>query len=237
MMIEYDTYWKSHHSDFCITLPVTAIWSRLDLFREDLHAKRVLHVGCTDWPFTEEKLKKGELLHQMFADLTPELYGLDIENTAIHMMRDHGIPNLFCEDICNISDNEALHEKKFDCIIISEVLEHLLNPGLALSSIKRYIMSTNPSCEIIFTVPNYQNFHFQILLGLRGKECVHPDHKYYFSYRTFRTLVEQCGFQVTDFHYIIYTERSRRLGGIPLKAVSRFFPALAPHLYFKCKIC
>jgi len=207
----------------------------MDLFRAVLPGKKVLHVGCTDWPFTKEKLRNGELLHQRFGDLTADLYGLDIEGSGIEMMQDQGIKNLFVQDICSICENESLMGIKFDCIVISEVIEHLTSPGQALSSIREYVTWTNPECEIIFTVPNYQNFLYQIRLGLQGKECVHPDHKFYFSYRTFRTLLEQSGFRITGFHFIIYTERSNRFGGIPLKIVSRFFPALAPHLYFTCR--
>ena len=235
-MTDYDDYWNIHSRDFCINLPHTGICSRMDLFRTALPGKKILHVGCTDWPFTGEKLRNGELLHQMFGELTSDLYGLDIECNGIGMMRREGIRNLFVQDICSICENESLIGKKFDCIVISEVIEHLVNPGQALASIREFVSRTNPACEIIFTVPNYQNFLSPINLGLRGKECVHPDHMYYFSYRTFRTLLEQCGFRVTDFHFIIYTERSGRYGGIPLKVVSRFFSALAPHLYFTCRM-
>lgn len=230
-----DDYWNIHSKDFCITLPHTGIRSRMDLFRATLPGKKVLHVGCTDWPFTMEKLKTGELLHQMFGELTSDLYGLDIESPAIEMMQHEGIQNLFVWDICRICENESLMRTKFDYIVISEVIEHLVNPGQALTSIRKFVSKTNPAAEIIFTVPNYQNFFSPIFLGLWGKECVHPDHKYYFSYRTFRTLLEQCGFRVKDFHFIIYTERSNRYRGIPLKIASRFFPALAPHLYFTCQ--
>jgi len=235
-MTDYNDYWDIHSKDFCINLPKTSISSRMDLFRAVLPGKKVLHVGCTDWPFTNEKIRNGELLHQMFAEITTDLYGLDIEAPAIEIMQQKGIPNLVALDICSICTNDFLMGKNFDYIVISEVIEHLANPGQALSSIHEFVSRTNPVCKIIFTVPNYQNFLIQIILGLQGKECVHPDHKYYFSYRTFRTLLEHCGFHVTDFQFIIYTERSHRLGGIPLKTASRFFPALAPHLYFVCSI-
>jgi 2-polyprenyl-3-methyl-5-hydroxy-6-metoxy-1,4-benzoquinol methylase len=235
-MTDYDDYWNTHNRDFCINLPQTGICSRMDLFRRDLIGKRVLHVGCTDWPFTKEKLLCGELLHQILAGICSELHGMDIEKDAIEMMQQSGIPNLNIVSIYNLSEAPPFIEKKFDAVVVSEVIEHLANPGLALGAIRDFILKTNSQCEVIFTIPNYQNFFINILVGLRSKECVHYDHKYYFSYRTFRALLEACSFEVIDFSFILYTEGSQKFGGIKLKTVSRLLPALAPHLYFRCTV-
>ena len=235
-MTDYDDYWNIHSRDFCINLPPPESAAAWIYFVQPSRGKKscMLDVRTGRSPGKNSGMANSST--RCLEELTSDLYGLDIECNGIGMMRREGIRNLFVQDICSICENESLIGKKFDCIVISEVIEHLVNPGQALASIREFVSRTNPACEIIFTVPNYQNFLSPINLGLRGKECVHPDHMYYFSYRTFRTLLEQCGFRVTDFHFIIYTERSGRYGGIPLKVVSRFFSALAPHLYFTCRM-
>ncbi len=234
-MEEYNQYWEQHKKDSCIDLPKRGIKSRLDIFKEYLINKNVLHIGCSDWPDTEEKINKKELLHQYLENITAGLYGIDVDEEGIMTMQKSGFRYVFIGDIYNIHNDKNLSNKKFDVLLISEVMEHLTNPGLALESVKRYILKTNPRCEVIFTVPNYHNFWRNIVLGLKCKEVVHFDHKYYFSYRTFRALIESYNFQVDDFYFVLYGKYPQTIKGqIYLKLLSKISPCIATYLYFKC---
>ena len=57
---------------------------------------------------------------------------------------------------------------------------------------------------IITTINAYSALRFATY-ALRGKggtnEPVHPDHVYYFSYKTLKLLVERAGFRVRDFYF------------------------------------
>jgi len=234
-MEEYNRYWEDHKKDYSINLPKKGIQSRLVLFEKDLRNKRVLHLGCSDWPDTEDKTKNKTLLHQYISGFTQELYGIDYCEESIKIMKDGGIKDVFVGDIYNLHNDENVLNKKFDVLVISEIIEHLVNPGLALESIEKYILKTNSDCEVIFTVPNYHNFFFSFMSGLRGKEAVHYDHKFYFSYRTFRGLLENYMYKVEDFHFVTYGKGLKTLKGkILLKTLLRFFYGMAPYLYFKC---
>jgi len=236
-MEKFNKYWQEHKNDYSLDLPKRGIRSRLILFRKHLKDKRVLHIGCSDWPDTEEKIKDKTLLHQYLADFAKELYGMDYSQESVDIMQKSGIKNVFKGDIYHLHNDINFIDKKFDVLVISEVVEHLLNPGLALGSIKEYILKTNPNCEVIFTVPNYHNFFFSFLSGLRGKEIVHPDHKFYFSYRTFRNLLENYNFKVNDFYFATYGQGIATLKGkILSKTILPFFQFTAPYLYFKCYI-
>jgi hypothetical protein len=230
-------YWEGHKNDNCLKLPAGGIQSRIVLFEKHLKGKRVLHLGCSDWPYTEEKTKNKKLLHQYISGFTKELYGIDSCLESINIMRKNGIKDVFVGDIYNLYNDENIINKKFDVLVVSEIIEHLVNPGLALESVKKYILKTNPKCEIIFTVPNYHNFYFTFLSGLRGQECVHPDHKFYFSYRTFRNLIENFNFKVDDFYFVTYGAGLKTLKGRILSGtILKFLKCMAPHLYFKCSI-
>jgi 2-polyprenyl-3-methyl-5-hydroxy-6-metoxy-1,4-benzoquinol methylase len=233
----YNYYWKKHKSDVSIDLPKKGIRSRYDLFREHMQNKSVLHIGCTDWPYTKEKIRNNGLLHQYLVDITGELYGIDTSVEGISVMQQSGITNILFSDIYNLHNEEELLSKSFDILLISEVVEHLTNPGLALESVRSYILTTKPGCEVILTVPNYHNLGKYFLLGLRNKEVVHPDHNFYFSYRTFRTLLERYNFEVNDFCFTYYYQHPESIKrAIAYRLLSHIAPCLAPYLYFKCRI-
>ena len=236
-MENFNSYWEKHKGDYSLNLPKTGIQSRLSLFEQDLNNKKVLHLGCSDWPDTAEKTKNNTLLHQYLSQFTGEIYGIDYNPESIKIMKEGGIKNVFVGDIYNLHNDENIINKKFDVLVISEIIEHLVNPGLALESIEKYVLKTNPECEIIFTIPNYHNFFFSFVSGLRGKEIVHYDHKFYFSYRTFRGLLENYKYNVEDFHFVTYGGGLKTLKGkILLKTILKFLYATAPYLYFKCTI-
>jgi len=238
-MEKHNQYWKQHKNDYCINLPKRGIKSRLDLFREHLVNKNVLHIGCTDWPDTEDEVERKELLHQYLENITgsSEPFGIDTSVEGIKIMQKSGIKDVFTGDIYNLHNDKNLLNKRFDTLLIPEVIEHLVNPGLALESVKTYILKTNPTCEVIFTVPNYHNLWYNLLSGLKNKEVVHPDHKFYFSYRTFRTLIENYNFEVDDFYFVLYFKYpTDRLKRVFLKVLSKVSPSVGTYLYFKCHI-
>lgn len=236
-MENFNQHWEKHKNDYSLKLPKRGIESRLVLFEKDLRDKKVLHLGCSDWPDTEDKTRDRKLLHQYIASFTKELCGIDASKEGINIMKEGGIRDVFVGDIYNLHNDENIVNRKFDVLVISEIMEHLVNPGLALESIRKYILKTNPECEVIFTVPNYQNFYFSFLSGLRGQEIVHPDHKFYFSYRTFRNLLENFGYKVEDFFFVTYGGGLKTLKGrILSKTILKFLRAMAPYLYFKCHV-
>lgn len=234
---EINNYWKKNKGNDRIDLPKVKIQSRFDIFDNLLKDKSVLHVGCTDFPYTQQEINKKTLLHLHFSNICKDLYGIDIAESGLSIMKECGLKNIMKQDIYTLHENKELLNKKFDVIVVSEVLEHLLNPGIALGSIKKYVLKTNPNAEIIFTVPNVNNFLVNTYLSLKNKEHVHHDHKYYFSYKTFRKLIEEYNYQTNFFSFIIYNKYPNKLyKKAILNLISNISPSLTPHLLFKCKV-
>jgi len=233
----YNAYWKAHKNDVRMNVPKKGIRSRYDLFKTHLKNKRVLHIGCTDWPFTREKIQRGDLLHQYLENVAGELYGIDTSVDGIKVMQQRGFSNVFVGDIYRLDKNKTLLSKKIEIMLLSEVIEHLTNPGFALEAVKNFINNSNRRCKVIFTVPNYHNLWLYFLLGLRNKEVVHPDHNFYFSYRTFRTLLERYNFEVNDFCFVYYYQYPESITrSIVYPILSHVAPCMAPYLYFKCNV-
>jgi len=155
--------------------------------------KRVLHVGCVDAGLLEERYARGVLLHQRMAEVTTDLWGIDIDAEGISFLRDRGYRNLVVGDVCQKESLEALRDCQFDLIVASEVMEHLENPGLFLEAL-RDLMKPGQT-ELILTVPNA--FRLETFFGLwRRVEIVHPDHNYWFSFHTITNLLRKKGFTI-----------------------------------------
>lgn len=147
--------------------------------------KKVLHLGCADYPFTE--MGPGRLLHTRLSQVASELWGLDNCANAMEQLRAMGFPNLVVADVEDLAS--AAIPGDFDVIVAGEIIEHLACPGNFLRSI-RSIMSERT--QLVLTTQNA--FGFKLFVhSLLGNEKVHSDHNYYFSYYTISQLLEKFG--------------------------------------------
>lgn len=171
---------------------------RLDLIHEVALGKSVLHLGCANYPYTEQSIKDGMLLHFSLGGVAAELYGLDFDEPGIEILKAHGAENIFWADLENLDDLKI--DRTFDIIIAGEMIEHLNNPGLFFNGIRRFM---NAESKLVLTTINAYGAVRFILYGLRGKrgenEFVHPDHVAYYSYSTLKLLVERHRMQVEQF--------------------------------------
>lgn len=175
-----------------------AVVQRLEVVREMCRGKKVLHLGCTNYPYTEQAIEGDMLLHFELQGLTSELYGFDDDQRGLDILGDHGSTNLFRVDLEKLE--EIGLDMKFDVIVAGEMIEHLNNPGLFLTGIKRFM---SPETKLLLTTINaYCGMRF-VLYGLKGKrgraEPVHPDHVAYYSYSTLNLLLKRHDLDVERF--------------------------------------
>jgi hypothetical protein len=147
-----------------------------------------------------ERFQSGELLHQKLHKETVMLWGVDVDQAGIDFLIEKGFKNLLCLDLSEDRLPDALNGIEFDVIILSEVIEHLLNPGRFLKSVAE--LMTPGHTRLLVTVPNAFSA-FGITEMLKGIEYVHPDHNYWFSYQTVRHLLRKVGLNVEDVY--VYT--------------------------------
>lgn len=179
---------------------------RVEFILNAASGKSVLHLGCTNYPYTQDSIDKKMLLHLELQKTAAELYGFDFDQEGIDTLAAAGIGNLYRADLEHLEDVPL--NKQFDTIIAGEMIEHLMNPGLFLDGIKRFMHSETHL--VITTVNAYAAVRYAPY-ALRGKggenEPVHPDHVAYYSYRTLSKLVHNAGFEVADFcFYDVGTE-------------------------------
>lgn len=163
--------------------------------------KTVLHVGCVDSGLARERFGLGELLHQRLATVAHELWGTDVDAEGVRFLLDHGLDHVFPIDLSSEAPGGNLAAVAFDVIVLGEVLEHLPNPGKMLAGLRELMRPGRT--QLIISVPNA--FSLTALLSFaRGVESVHPDHNFYFSRTTLRTLLAKSGLSVREEYVYVF---------------------------------
>jgi ubiquinone/menaquinone biosynthesis C-methylase UbiE len=171
---------------------------RTEFLLEKCRGKKVLHLGCTNYPYTENSLKDNSLLHIKLNEISSELYGFDFDQKGIDILESKGYKNLYQADLEHL-ENVNLNQT-FDVIIAGEMIEHLSNPGLFLRGIQRFM---NVETSLIITTINAYCAMRYAIYALRGRgganEPVHPDHVSYYSYSTLNLVIKREGLDVRNF--------------------------------------
>ncbi len=164
--------------------------------------QRVVDVGCVDSGLLEERANTGELMHQEIARVAKAILGVDTDRQGIERLRQLGFSNVLAADLSVTSDTVIRETRRSmngcDIIACGEVLEHAPNAGALLKGIGDIARVFDAAA--IITVPNAFSIR-SILNVLAGTEIVHPDHKYYFSWWTLKSLVEQSGMEIVETHF------------------------------------
>jgi len=158
--------------------------------------KRVLHYGFLDSPFSEKRIRSGELLHLKINNVASQLYGID--NDRVSLDRYRQLTGDMNNDVGDVQGEvqSGIASHIYDIILFPEILEHLRNPGLALANLKQLCVKGGKT-KLCVTVPNAY-YAGVLLVALEGDEIVHPEHYYYFSPATLRKLLRDAGFNIVE---------------------------------------
>ena len=200
--------------------------NRKEYIKKLCKAKRVLHLGATDFPITEDAVKHGRLLHQELHQVADHLVGMDLAKEAIEWLSQNcALTNIVYGNIENLDDYPREH---FDIIIAGEIIEHLSNPGQALNCLHS-VMGKN--AKIIITVPNAYSLK-GFLRAVMKHELIHPDHTLHHSPHTLKTLLDRHGFLVDE--YFSCVNGGRGLAALLSNTFLRFNPQLAEGIGVIC---
>lgn len=200
---------------------------RVDFIQKSCAGKKVLHLGCTNYPYTLSAIENNMLMHFSLEKVADEIYGFDYDQEGLDILTSHGSTNLFQADLEKLDEVDV--DKTFDVIIAGEMIEHLNNPGLFLGGIKRFM---NPQTRLVITTINaYCGMRF-LHYGLRGRggsaEPVHPDHVAYYSYSTLSLLLTRHQLDVEEFCFYDIGDEHRPLNFKILNFLNDLCVRIAP---------
>jgi hypothetical protein len=162
--------------------------------------RRVLHLGCTNWPYTEGSLRDGSLLHLELSKVAGELWGLDRDQEGLDVLAARGVTRLVRGDLESLEEvalEVVSPTQGFDVIVAGEIIEHLSNPGRFLAGVQ-HLMGRD-TLLLVTTINAYAGVRTAIY-ALRGRggrqEPVHPDHVAYYSYSTLQHLIRRHNLEI-----------------------------------------
>jgi len=173
--------------------------SRTEILKDICKGKDIIHLGCLDHvELIEEKRKKNIWLHQILLDSAKSCIGIDINEAGILYVKNQlKIKDIYYADIVKEPMKE-ITTKKWDYIILGEILEHTDNPVFFLNRIKE--LYHNNIDKIIITVPNVLSYAtFNYLKG--NTEFINTDHRYWFTGYTLLKVVNQADLTPLDIRY------------------------------------
>lgn len=159
--------------------------SIFDTFFEDRWVKiqkikrqpsRLLDIGCGYGLFLE-----------YMKDKIPYVQGLDLDDQAVaYLTQVKQMPVLNCK----VEDYQP--EKRFDCIVMCDVLEHVMNPKTMIDSCAGLL---NDGGLLFIQVPNLVGFKLPL-----GHTWGLPHHVWQFGPSTLKRLLESRGFTVAAWY-------------------------------------
>ncbi len=212
---------------------LTALWnnrlncllleSRDKWLIERVQGRRILHLGCTDAPFTLERLQQRTALHCALEAVAAEITGVDIDEKGLELLKRHCPRSTFVHWNVEELPPRALANQRFDIIICADMIEHVSNPGLMMVNIRDLLI---PDGELIITTINA--FALKCFVrALFKREAVHPDHIAYYSLATLKHLCRRYNYAIDDKHFMfLYPFRSYLFTSIQ-GPIYRLFPAAA----------
>jgi SAM-dependent methyltransferase len=168
---------------------------RLLAILAEVRGPEILHVGCVNHRLPQSPAEARHYLHyqlcRRFADC--HVVGLDIEAQAIEQLGRLGF------DMVHGDAHDMPYHQEFDTIVAGELLEHLQNPGLFLTSCARAL---KPGGRLVLSTPNVFT-PVLFLMYLKGYDrAFNPDHAAWFCPQTVRVLVGRCGLSVVQLSLV-----------------------------------
>lgn len=166
--------------------------------------RRVLHVGCVDWPVTHERLSDGQLLHPKLQKQATAVLGVDIDTEGLRTLEDALGGEYSSIDLTDpTADIAPIIEFGAEVIIAGDVIEHVPSAQALLEGLRRVAQLTG--ARIIVTTPNSLAVRNMVNTTL-GIELMHPDHVAVYSPMTLETVMTRSGLAVDD--WLFYTIRT-----------------------------
>jgi hypothetical protein len=157
-----------------------ANFSRMEIIPSACANKRVLHIGCVDYPITNV----AQNLHLAVDKVAKHLVGVDTATESFDELRPH-LRNK--ELYASLKD---VPKQKFDLVLVPEVLEHVPNMAAFLEEIDEIDFST-----LVISVPDAFSCarrHFELDADANSfYEAVHPDHNVWFSPYTLQNIIQK----------------------------------------------
>jgi 2-polyprenyl-3-methyl-5-hydroxy-6-metoxy-1,4-benzoquinol methylase len=187
--------------------------------------KNILDIGCFS----------GELLNRvrMSQKVSNNYFGADLDN---YLSKDFNFIKFILFDFNESNLSKLFDNKKFDIVILGDILEHLVNPWAALNNIQQII---EDSSKILISVPNSGHWYFRLKIFFGKIEYTNnglfdKTHLRFFTKMSSKELVNNSKLEIVELSYSSLPWENLFKGGLVSKILSifeRFLILLRPQLF------
>ena len=176
--------------------------SRIEIIEEFCRDKSVLDIGCVQHDISNTDAEGW--LHHHIVQVATEVLGVDYLEQAVKVLRSRGF-NIICGD----ATKPLPIEKRFDVIVVGNLIEHLSSfEGLMLNINK---LLKNDGVILISTAnPFYSEQYF--FSAFRNDIIVNPEHTCWLDPVTLNQLANRFGLDTVDVRWI--SEKWRLASGV-----------------------
>jgi SAM-dependent methyltransferase len=156
-------------------------------------AGRILEVGCGSGAFAGHLRQERES-----AGRPVEIWGVEMDADAA-VVASGRIDRLLQGDAADILP--GLPAGHFDCVVLNDVIEHVLEPGDLLRAVHRVL---EPGGHLVASIPNVRYFFNVVDLAVHGRwdytdeGILDRTHLRFFTRGSMVRLLEEAGFTVED---------------------------------------
>ncbi len=184
---------------------------RIDLLIELCKNKRVLHFGCTDHlGEIDQKIEDNTWLHKLLCENALSCVGVDINKESVEYVQSLGYKDIYCVNLLDEDSKDiffhSIKDKEFDFILMGEIIEHLDDPVLFLSELKKSL--GGKVNKLIVTAPN-AFFYLNFKNVFKGIESINTDHKYWYTPFTLAKNFARAGVEIDEI-YLASSSSKRR---------------------------
>ena len=167
---------------------------QLDMIPPNSH---VLEIGCATGYMGEFLVQKKGC----------RFLGIETEKESASSAEERGL-----DILCGTIEDETIRQQinkhigthgPFQIIFMSQVIEHIAHPEVTLNHLKQWM---HPDCSLVISTCSIA--HWKCRFRLLGGTWKYEDygifdhtHLRFFTINSFRELLEQCNFKVTNFAY------------------------------------
>jgi 2-polyprenyl-3-methyl-5-hydroxy-6-metoxy-1,4-benzoquinol methylase len=168
-------------------------------------AMQILEVGCAEGVFANS-------LREARKPRRPEIVGVEINRSAA-LKAEEILDAVF---VGNIEELDLPFHEHFDCVVLADVLEHLIDPWKTLEKVKTYL---RPGGCVVSSIPNIQNW--RVVLGLlkgsfeyKNEGILDNTHLRFFTREGVRSLFETARLRIEVLRARVPTSKGRALNSM-----------------------
>ena len=175
--------------------------------------KTVLDVGCVGQDYS---YNNPQWLHNQIRKVSSHVDGVDIVQEGIDLLKQEGFSIFHANELSKLN-------KKYDIILMSDVIEHVNDPVHFLEYYAEYLGNNG---QILITTPNANGIRNFSSIIVRNDYSLNPEHTFWFCPKTITEVTKRAKLEFVDFFWLKEYFNLKQVKGFKQKIIFLFNSSL-----------